>query len=145
MKSSNNWQGGVNVGFALARGNSDTTNLNTGFTADRKTRSDEIKLYSSSIYSTNGGTTAGAPGGVTANSILGGFNYSVNQLVVEVCKTFCAFGVAFGFSENFVAFAHIGESVIEKCENVWCNFFSESIASAEVLIDPYLHLGSPFS
>ena len=31
------WKGGVNVGFALARGNSDTTNLSTGFTADRKT------------------------------------------------------------------------------------------------------------
>jgi putative salt-induced outer membrane protein YdiY len=81
------WKGGVNVGFALARGNSDTTNLNTGFTADRKTLSDEIKLYSSSIYSTNGGTTAGSAGGVTANAILGGFNYSRN-----ITKKLFAFG-----------------------------------------------------
>ena len=57
------WKGGVNVGFALARGNSDTTNLSTGFTADRKTLSDETKLYVSSIYSTNGANdAAGAPG-----------------------------------------------------------------------------------
>jgi len=72
------WKGGINIGFALARGNSDTTNLNTGFTGDRKTLSDELKLYSSSIYSTNGGTTVGGAGGVTANSTLGGFSYSRN-------------------------------------------------------------------
>jgi putative salt-induced outer membrane protein YdiY len=72
------WKGGVNVGFALARGNSDTTNLNTGFTADRKTLSDEIKVYSSSIYSTSGATTNGGAGGVTANEILGGARYDHN-------------------------------------------------------------------
>jgi putative salt-induced outer membrane protein len=69
-----NWKGGVNLGFALARGNSDTTNLNTGFTADRKTLHDEITLYESSLYSTNG-----LPGGgVTANSIVGGAKYDRN-------------------------------------------------------------------
>jgi len=35
------WKGGINLGFALARGNSETTNLTTGFTADRKTTTDE--------------------------------------------------------------------------------------------------------
>jgi putative salt-induced outer membrane protein len=69
-----NWAGGVNLGFALARGNSETTNLNTGFTADRKTLHDEITLYESSLYSTND-----LPGGgVTANSILGGAKYDRN-------------------------------------------------------------------
>jgi putative salt-induced outer membrane protein YdiY len=82
-----NWKGGVNLGFALAKGNSDTTNLNTGFTADRKTLSDEIKLYSSSIYSRNGGNTTGGAGGVTANEILGGFSYSRN-----ITKKLFAFG-----------------------------------------------------
>jgi len=73
-----NWNGGINVGFALARGNSDTTNLNTGFTADRKTLSDEIKLYSSSIYSTSGSSTSGGTGGVTADEVLGGARYDRN-------------------------------------------------------------------
>lgn len=69
-----NWIGGVNLGFALARGNSETTNLNTGFTADRKTLHDEITLYESSLYSTND-----LPGGgVTANSITGGAKYDRN-------------------------------------------------------------------
>src|SRR6202522_3832792 len=62
------WKGGANLGFAIARGNSETTNLTTGFTADRKTSHDEITLYESSLYSTND-----LPGGgVIANSLLGG-------------------------------------------------------------------------
>lgn len=72
------WKGGVTAGFALARGNSDTTNFSTGFTADRKTLSDEIKLYATSIYTTNGANTTGAPVGVTANSVLGGARYDRN-------------------------------------------------------------------
>jgi putative salt-induced outer membrane protein len=72
------WKGAVNVGFALARGNSDTTNLNTGLTADRKTMSDEIKVYATSVYATNGATSNGGASGVTANAILGGARYDRN-------------------------------------------------------------------
>jgi putative salt-induced outer membrane protein len=69
-----NWKGGATVGLSLARGNSDTTNFDTAFTADRKTMSDHIGLYESSLYSTNG-----LPGGgVTANAILGGARYDHN-------------------------------------------------------------------
>ena len=68
------WKGGANVGFALARGNSETTNLTTGFTADRKTLHDEVTMYFSSLYSSND-----LPGGgTTANSILGGIRYDRN-------------------------------------------------------------------
>jgi hypothetical protein len=82
-----NWDGGINVGFALARGNSDTTNLNTGLTADRKTLSDDIKVYSSSVYSTSGTSASGRTGGVTANEVLGGARYSRN-----ITKALFAFG-----------------------------------------------------
>jgi len=69
-----NWKGSATVGLSLARGNSDTTNFDTAFTADRKTMSDHIGLYESSLYSTNG-----LPGGgVTANAILGGARYDRN-------------------------------------------------------------------
>ena len=50
------WKGSATVGFALARGNSDTTDLNSGLHLDRKTLSDEIKLYESSVYATSGAT-----------------------------------------------------------------------------------------
>lgn len=66
------WKGGVNLGFAVARGNSNTTNLNTGFNADRKTLNDEVIAYASSVYA-----TSDLPGGgVTANAILGGIRYN---------------------------------------------------------------------
>jgi putative salt-induced outer membrane protein len=68
------WKGGVNLGFALARGNSETTNLTTGFTADRKTMNDEITAYFTSLYSTNDKTG----GGTIANSIVGGLKYDHN-------------------------------------------------------------------
>lgn len=68
------WKGGVNVGLAIARGNSDTTSLSTGFTADRKTLRDELTIYESSIYTSNGGANSGT----TANSILGGIKYDRN-------------------------------------------------------------------
>lgn len=66
------WTGGASVGFALARGNSDTTNLAAGFNADRKTHDDEIKAYVTSVYSTTGAIAGGT---VTANAILGGMRY----------------------------------------------------------------------
>src|ERR1700722_13252015 len=68
------WKGGVNLGFALSRGNSETTNLTTGFTADRKTNTDETTAYFTSLYSTNDKTG----GGTIANSIVGGLKYDHN-------------------------------------------------------------------
>jgi putative salt-induced outer membrane protein len=70
---SRNWAGGANVGFTLARGNSETTDLTTSFTATRKTLNDLIGLSESSVYS-----TATAANTVTANAILGGAQYHRN-------------------------------------------------------------------
>lgn len=68
------WKGGANLGFALARGNSDTTNLAIGYNADRKTTNDETKMYLNSIY-----TTTGQPvSATTANEILAGIRYDRN-------------------------------------------------------------------
>jgi len=47
------WKSGINVGFALTRGNSETKNLALAFTADRKTLHDKLSLYTNSIYATN--------------------------------------------------------------------------------------------
>lgn len=69
------WKGGANFGLALARGNSDTTNLDVGFNADRKTLSDEIKMYLNSIYATSG---IPVPGTVTASEILAGIRFDRN-------------------------------------------------------------------
>lgn len=73
------WNGSVDLGLGLARGNSDTTNLNTALKADRKTTNDETKMYVSSVYATSGANVvSGAAGGVTADAILGGARYDRN-------------------------------------------------------------------
>jgi hypothetical protein len=68
------WKASGTVGLGLARGNSDTTNLNTAFALDRKTPNDHLAISESSIYATNN-----APGGgVTANAVLGAARYDHN-------------------------------------------------------------------
>jgi putative salt-induced outer membrane protein len=67
------WTGGVNVGFALTRGNSATRNLNIAFQSARKGFHDKLSLYTNSVYATN--DLAGATPPVTANAIGGGARY----------------------------------------------------------------------
>lgn len=73
---SHNWAGGLNFGFALARGNSKTKNLNLGFNAVRPTNNDKITMYANSVYSTNDLSTASPH--VTAKTIFGGIRYDRN-------------------------------------------------------------------
>ena len=73
---SHNWVGGLNFGFALARGNSKTKNLNLGFNAARATNNDKITMYANSIYSTN--DRLPNPANVTAKTIFGGIRYDRN-------------------------------------------------------------------
>lgn len=65
------WNGGANVGFALAAGNSETRNLSLAFNATRTGLHDKLALTESSVYSTNGLSTPST----TANLIQGGARY----------------------------------------------------------------------
>jgi putative salt-induced outer membrane protein YdiY len=67
------WNGSVNVGFALTRGNSETKNLNIAFAATRKGFRDKLILYTNSVYATNDLPTASPH--TTANAIGGGARY----------------------------------------------------------------------
>jgi putative salt-induced outer membrane protein YdiY len=67
------WAGGGNFGLALARGNSDTTNVALGFDATRKTTNDQWVIDAASIYTTDGST-----GNTTANSFQGLVRYDHN-------------------------------------------------------------------
>ena len=69
------WNGGVNLGFSVARGNSDTENLALAFNAVHPTLHDKITLYASSIYTKN---DLPAPGSVAANVEQGGLRYDRN-------------------------------------------------------------------
>jgi putative salt-induced outer membrane protein len=69
------WNGGANVGFSIARGNSQTENLAVAFNAVHPTLNDKITLYASSIYAKN---DLPAPGSVAANLVQGGLRYDRN-------------------------------------------------------------------
>ena len=66
------WTISTTVGFSLARGNSNTTNISTGFSGIRSTLNDKLTTYANTIYASNDtpGTT-----GVTANDVRGGARY----------------------------------------------------------------------
>jgi putative salt-induced outer membrane protein YdiY len=67
------WTGGGSFGFALARGNSQTTNVALGFDALRKTSKDAWVVNAASIYSTDANL-----GATTANSFQGLIRYDYN-------------------------------------------------------------------
>jgi putative salt-induced outer membrane protein YdiY len=70
------WNGGANVGFSVARGNSQTENLALAFNAAHPTLNDKITLYANAIYTRNDLAT---PSGV-ANLEQGGLRYDRNIL-----------------------------------------------------------------
>lgn len=73
------WTTTANVSFALARGNSDTTTLGTGFTAQRPTPTDKTSLYFSDIYANSSTTTNNVTTtSTTADNISAGARYDHN-------------------------------------------------------------------
>jgi len=68
------WNGGANVGFSVARGNSQTENLALAFNASHPTLNDKITLYANAINTTNNLATPST----VANLSQGGFRYDRN-------------------------------------------------------------------
>jgi putative salt-induced outer membrane protein YdiY len=88
------WTGGANVGFSVARGNSDTENLALALNAVHPTLNDKIMLYVSSINTQNNLATPST----VANLVQGGFRYDRN-----VSPKLFVFGAA-DFTSNALQF-----------------------------------------
>jgi putative salt-induced outer membrane protein YdiY len=69
------WNGSADLGFALSRGNSDTTNLALGLAVSRTTPRDETTVYSAGLFSKD--STSGVSR-TTANILRGGLRYERN-------------------------------------------------------------------
>jgi len=67
------WNGGLDLGFGLTRGNSQTKNLAVAFKATRTGLRDKLTLYEGTIYATN--DAPGAVPSTTANANKGGIRY----------------------------------------------------------------------
>jgi putative salt-induced outer membrane protein len=70
------WEGSLDVGFTLTRGNSDTKNIEVGFRGVRQTDHDKLTLYAQTIYSTDDLSTAQPH--TTANENKGGARFDRN-------------------------------------------------------------------
>lgn len=70
------WNGGANIGFSIARGNSQTENLALAFNAVHPTLNDKITVYASSIYTKS---DEPPPPTVSANLETGGLRYDRNM------------------------------------------------------------------
>jgi putative salt-induced outer membrane protein len=69
------WTGGANVGFSVARGNSETENVALAFNAAHASLNDKITLYASSLYTKS---DTPPPSSVSANLETGGLRYDRN-------------------------------------------------------------------
>ncbi len=70
------WAGGLNLGFAVTAGNSETKNLNVAFNAARTGFHDKLILYTNSVYAVNDKITPPQTSTqTTANSTGGGARY----------------------------------------------------------------------
>ena len=88
------WNGGADVGFSVARGNSETENLALSFNAAHPTLNDKITLYATSIDTKN---DLASPTTV-ANLETGGFRYDRNikpRLFVFVSADFMSNALQF--------------------------------------------------
>jgi putative salt-induced outer membrane protein len=77
-----NWKGGVNAGFSLTGGNSETTNLAIGFLAARQSLKSKLGMYANIVYATTTTTlvtinpfTNTKISSTTANTEAGGLRY----------------------------------------------------------------------
>jgi putative salt-induced outer membrane protein len=77
-----NWKGGVNAGFSLTGGNSETTNLAIGFLAARQSLKSKLGMYANIVYATTTTTlvtinpfTNTKITSTTANTEAGGLRY----------------------------------------------------------------------
>lgn len=69
------WLGFVDLGYSTSRGNARTSTINTAATAARATSRDKITVSFTSLYASNSTTGVSL---ITANTLRGGINYSLN-------------------------------------------------------------------
>jgi hypothetical protein len=75
-----------------------------------------------------------------AGAFLGGLNNRVELAVGELRHAVGTLWVALGLCEDLVTLFDVGQTIVEQGEHVGCDFLAQSVSSAEILIDPDLHV-----
>jgi len=108
------WDGALDAGFELTRGNSDTRNFRLAFRATRKRSSDELTLYAQSIYSID--DLRNARPHTTANQNSGGVRFShdlTERLFLFSNTNFMSDGLQ-DLNLRFVAGGGVGYHVLSR-------------------------------
>lgn len=71
-----------------------------------------------------------------SGALLSGFDHAIKLSIRDVGK---ASGAA-RFRKDLVALSDVGQAIVEQGENVGRDLFTQSVAGAEILIDPDLHV-----
>ena len=74
-----------------------------------------------------------------SGALLGRLDDGVELAVGDLGHSFGALRVALGGGEDLGALLDVGQAVVEQREHVGRDLFAETIASAEILVDPDLH------
>jgi putative salt-induced outer membrane protein YdiY len=108
------WNGGLDAGFELTRGNSKTRNFRLAFGDVRKVSGEQLTLYAESIYATD--DVAGARPHVTANVNRGGARFDhdfVSRFFVFANTDFMTDGLQ-DLNLRFVVGAGMGYHLIKR-------------------------------
>src|SRR6516165_5426558 len=74
-------------------------------------------------------------------ALLGGLDHGVQQPVGDLGHAVSTLGVPLSRGEDFAAFLHVGQTVVQQREHVGADLFAQPVTGAEILIDPDLHPG----
>jgi hypothetical protein len=74
-----------------------------------------------------------------AGAFLGGLDNEVHLPIGDLGEALGAFRVTFGCGKDLLAFANVGETVVEQDEDIGRDLLAEAVSGAEVLIDPNFH------
>ena len=102
----------------------------------RPTRSAAPKTQDSRLKTQDSGLDEDA----LAGAFLGGLDCDVFLTDGDHSQSLGTLGVALLLGEDGVALPDVRQPVVEKDEHVWGDLFTQTVAGAEILIDPNLHV-----
>jgi putative salt-induced outer membrane protein len=136
------WNGGINLGFGLTRGNSATTNLGFAFDAVRTGHRDKLTIYNNIVHSTNDAPNASPS--TTADVKQGGVRYDrdlTKRLFAFVNTDFMSDGLQ-GLNIRALFGGGLGVHVI-KSDNTTLDLLGGAAYTHENYTDSVLPLPPP--
>ena len=105
-----------------------------------KTQDSRLETQDSRLFSSLRLENSGLDEDALAGAFLGGLDCDVFLTDGDHSQSLGTLGVALLLGEDGVALPDVRQPVVEKDEHVWGDLFTQTVAGAEILIDPNLHV-----